>query len=36
VVSELRDQFDRARSRHEAARRAGLLAVFEEVLAWSM
>lgn len=34
VVSELRNQFDRARSRHQAARRAGPLAVFEGLLTW--
>lgn len=34
VVSELREQFDRARSRHQAAQRPGPLAVFEGLLAW--
>lgn len=34
VVSELSDQFERARSRHRAARRLGPLAVFDGLAAW--
>lgn len=34
VVSELRSQFDRARSRHQAAQRLGPVAVFDGLLAW--
>lgn len=34
VVSELRDQFMRARSRHRAAQRLGPMAVFDGLLAW--
>lgn len=34
VVSELRSQFDRARSRHHAAQRPGPVAVFDSLLAW--
>lgn len=34
VVRELRDQFGRARTRHQAARRSGPWAVFDGLLAW--